>query len=207
MDSNAIAMENFKPYMTISVFMSLDASLIVNELQNKMIDILETLPNNVQSINCEIKAYEDEAKTYFAKASIYKIDSTPSWLGAEASDKKEASVRKFEDFGITDTKNHLVILASYKGYLLVYASQDLMRSRLNELIEHSFIDITCSDKRGESRDKNKKISVSIRHTAQVINRKKIEAAFVRGDAKSTWMEGLHVPTIMKADRKILLARS
>jgi hypothetical protein len=65
-----------------------------------------------------------------------------------------------------------------------------MRSRLNELVEFG----VCGDERN---------LVRVGHAATGLNRAEIENAFARGSTKSAWLEGLHSPTFMKADRKIL----
>ncbi|OJX16995.1 MAG: hypothetical protein BGO82_05605 [Devosia sp. 67-54] len=72
----------------------------------------------------------------------------------------------------------------------IFASQDSMRQRLVELI--SF---------GSAGDDRKTISLS--RTAEPIDRETLENAFVKGRTKSAWLDGLHVPTELKADRKVL----
>lgn len=190
-----IKIENLKPFVTLLLFRSENSSLIVNEVISKMEEISKTL-NNKTVVNHKTGKIVNELNpfnksNFFAKAAWYTLESSPSWFGAD----NETSFNAEEFPEITDIHNHLVILGSYNGHLVCYASQEIMRNRLKELISNGYIGVEIK--------KEKNINVKISHLGELIGRKEIEVSFVKGEAKNAWLEGLHAPTVLKADRKIL----
>ena len=188
----AIEFGNLHPHVTLSIFRSPDVSVIVEEVHQHFGKLCENLPiapvrdaNGSCIINQITGRVPDDTK---AMGAWYTIELSPSWIGAEEQNSLTTPISELQY--PTDRRNHLALLLTLDEYLVVYASQDAMRSSLNELVEFG---VTGSEQN----------TVQIQHTAASLQRSEIETAFVRGSAKSAWLEGLHTSTPMKADRKIL----
>lgn len=193
---------NTRPHVTVSLFRCDDPGEIAAELVSKLEALSDTLPTAPAAEEGEaaiklLEAYVDDNLS--AAGGWYRIEKPPSWFrlapkiaasGPADEDVDEPEPELDEALVINDVQNHLVVVASYKTYIGIFASQDAMRQRLAELVEFG----SAGTEDG---------SVSISRTGEPIDRIAIENAFVRGKTKSAWLEGLHVSTDLKADRKIL----
>lgn len=198
-----IQLGHLRPHATLCLFRSAEAIALVTEVAGKLEEIVTFLPRPPSEENTRrvqpISGSEQSEVT--VRAAWYRLERAPGWIGvedeleppqndsspegnpAEDSDQETAPL-------LLDQEHHLVVLMAYDGYVGVYASQEALRTRLAELIEFGSI--------GEEEE-----TLRIRLTAAALSRQEIEAAFVRGKAKSAWLEGLHASNVMKADRKIL----
>lgn len=187
-----------KPFITLSVFKSEEATDLVDEVSGILSKLCETLryelvlDDETHETVHNLKVFDENG--FYAKAAWYSIKSAPSWFGAGDEDYDVNT----DNFIITDVRNHLVIMASYKNHIILYSSQDLMRDRLNELIRYGFVGV-----KKKVEDHEMRMEVRLARTADSIPKSEMEKAFVKGEAKGVWMIGIHPSTVLKADRKIL----
>lgn len=189
----SISFEHMRPHVTLTLFRSRSALAIAQQVVERLDAIastLPTLPTHPFNDNRHVVPLARNTDAGISSwGAWYTIEKTPTWL-KEDNDPTGGRGIKLATAGILDVSNHLIVLMVYQSYIGLYASHDTMRARLTELLEI-----------GESGDDRK--IVKIDQPADVVTREEIELAFVRGNTKSAWLEGLHVPTVLKADRKIL----
>jgi hypothetical protein len=200
-----VDLDQIRPHVTLTLFQTQQASQLVEDVLERLEALSGTLPTSPAP-------FEGGALVRFlprrdvggmnVSAARYRIKKPPAWLmtvamGAATSDSEDEDLEELLDGSedaprpaLLDVDHHLVVLVAMEGFLALYASHDTMRARLTDLLANG---MTGSETR----------EVRTPRTAELVGRDAIEAAFVRGDAKSAWLEGLHVPTILKADRKIL----
>lgn len=191
---------NTRPHVTLSLFKCDDPPDLARELIGKLPAIAATLPTAPSSVEpggdpvSMLGAHVDGEVS--AGGGWYRIEKPPSWYRladavTSSSDDDDVELEPSAAHSvIRDVQNHLVVVATYKSYLAVFASQDAMRQRLGELVTTG---VSGSDT----------AAVALTRTGLRIDRQELENAFVRGKTKSAWLEGLHVPTDLKADRKVL----
>ncbi|MCP2216099.1 hypothetical protein M2226_003644 [Bradyrhizobium elkanii] len=191
MATSEITFANIRPYVTLNLFRGPDCAATAKQVFDKLEGLAGTLPvapthpfQDHRHIVPMTRAVAEGITNYGA---WYTVEKPPTWLREDSSPGSTGSSGTAR---LLDVANHLVVVMVYQKYLGVYASHDAMRSRLVELIEVG--------EAGEGR-----ATVRIDTPAETVTRDEIEFAFVRGNTKSAWLEGLHVPTVLKADRKIL----
>lgn len=190
---------HLRPHVTLNLFRGSDPAATATQVFDKLEALAGTLPvvPTRQTLDRYIvpmgRAAEGGITSHGAWYTIRKV---PTWLREDTSPDSmlplaaSQPIEPSDAAEILDVANHLVVVLVYQGYLGVYASHDAMRARLVDLIELG--------EAGEGR-----ATVRIDTTAETVTRDEIEFAFVRGNTKSAWLEGLHVPTVLKADRKVL----
>ncbi|MCW2338219.1 hypothetical protein M2337_002452 [Sphingobium sp. B2D3A] len=189
--------------MTLTLFRADDPAAIVREVTARLDDVALTLPVVPVGIGDPprpiVPMVSTDIGALHVETSRYRIEKQPSWFRAPdpVAEENEGDatangeeIAAVEDEYLLDVANHLIVLVAAAPFVALYASHDTMRARLTELIG---LGATGEDPR----------QVRLAQTAMPIEREVLENAFVRGNAKSAWLEGLHVPTILKADRKIL----
>ena len=203
-----VSLDHVRPHITLTLFRAADPDAIVQEVVARFEDVALTLPTAPKPLGEDgrmILPLDASAPTGLAvTAARYRIEKPPSWLRVEHApdfDDEEYGAATTGGEGVQraperladdllDVANHLIVLVCATPFLALYASHDTMRARLTELVS---LGVTGEVGR----------QVRLAHTATLLEREEVENAFVRGNAKSAWLEGLHVPTILKADRKIL----
>lgn len=200
MATSEINLVHIRPHVTLNLFRGPDSAATAKQVFEKLEGLAGTLPvvpthpfQDHRHIIPMPRGVDGGITSYGA---WYTVEKPPTWLRDDSSPGLMLSAATPQPNGalattnILDVANHLVVVLAYQNYLGVYASQDAMRSRIVDLIEVG--------EAGEGR-----AIVRIDTPAETVSRDEIEFAFVRGNTKSAWLEGLHVPTVLKADRKIL----
>ena len=200
MATSEIQFVNIRPHVTLNLFRGSNSAATAKQVFDKLEGLAGTLPvapthpfQDHRHIVPMARVVDGGITSYGA---WYAIEKPPTWLREDSSPGSVSPPTTPQQTGssatarILDVANHLVVVLVYQNYLGVYASHDAMRSRLVELIEVG--------EAGEGQ-----ATVRIDTPAETVARDEIEFAFVRGNTKSAWLEGLHVPTVLKADRKIL----
>lgn len=191
-----VEFEHTRPHVTLTIFRSKDplstAQKVVDRL-DALASMLPTAPTHPYNDNRHIvplARVSDAGITSWG--AWYRLEKRPTWLREDNSAQTgtAGAQQKLVTTDILDVSNHLIVLMVYQSFLGLYASHDTMRARLTELLEVGEV----------GTDQH---IVKIDQPADVVTRDEIELAFVRGNTKSAWLEGLHVPTVLKADRKIL----
>jgi hypothetical protein len=195
-----ITFEHTRPHVTLSLFHCEDSKKLADAVLEQLDLVAKTLattPTHPQEVKerLVVRLEPQDAADVSARGAWYVIRKPPAWFhvaeeeGGEIEDEEEESLDG-EPPSVLDIDNHLVVLIAYRKYLGVFATQDTMRSRLNELVEF-----------GMTGDENRTVNITI--TGAPLKRDEVEKAFVRGNTRSAWFQGLHAPTVMKADRKIM----
>ncbi len=84
---------------------------------------------------------------------------------------------------VTDTVNHLALVCGYKRLVAIYVSEPALKQRISQRFDDS-------DGAGLN-------------SVTRIPRGRLNAAFVKGEARTLWLSGIHRRTLVKADSKIL----
>ena len=189
-----IQLDNLRPHATLSVFRSGDAPSLITEVFSCLEALAKTLPRMPESDANGNHFHEIAGRRppgLSVRAAWYKIEQSPPWIGAESPTQADGGTGGADKEPLLiDVQHHLVVLMAHEGFVVVFASQETMRARINALIENGGVE-----------DKGK--AVRSTRTAARLERSELEQVFVRGRTRNAWLEGLHAPTKMKPSRKIM----
>jgi len=174
-----LSFENTRPHTTLSIFRCKQDAI---KLAERVIGTLDGLAATLDPVPYR-KEETDPYVRPFAPVIVegataygcwYRIEKSPAWFKSAAVGQDDDPEEETE---LLDVSNHLVIVVAYRTYVALFASQDNMRVRLNELIEKGV----------SGEEKN---AVRMDTTAESLTRDEIEQAFVRGNTACSPFFGL-----------------